>query len=160
MTDITTGKSSIYSGSDSDARTGISRRTLVATALSAGIVASLPLVQGCSHSDWTDVGKTDLFPIGLPQRVVLADGTVIFVTRTSDTDASAVTAKCTHRGCEVAWHSDAKQLICPCHGAAFAADGKNIHGTRGNPAEVLPPLTSVSARVQQDAVQVSVKTST
>ncbi|BAU09652.1 Rieske (2Fe-2S) domain-containing protein [Leptolyngbya sp. NIES-3755] len=35
----------------------------------------------------------------------------------------AVNSTCTHQGCLVAWNAERKSFVCPCHGAAYAADG-------------------------------------
>jgi cytochrome b6-f complex iron-sulfur subunit len=35
----------------------------------------------------------------------------------------AVNPTCTHQGCIVAWAAERKLFVCPCHGAAYAADG-------------------------------------
>jgi cytochrome b6-f complex iron-sulfur subunit len=40
----------------------------------------------------------------------------------------AVNPTCTHEGCIVKWETVDKKFGCPCHGAAFAADGKVKNG--------------------------------
>ena len=92
------------------------------------------------------MAKLRLFTIGKPQRVTVSNGGVLYVTRTDAKTLTAASAKCTHRGCEVGWNADASQLQCPCHGAAFASTGKNIHGTRRHPEEALPPLPNLPVR--------------
>jgi len=37
-------------------------------------------------------------------------------------------ASCTHLGCLVTWDPVARLFRCPCHGAAFDAEGKPAHG--------------------------------
>jgi nitrite reductase/ring-hydroxylating ferredoxin subunit len=106
---------------------------------------------------WTPVGKTKEFLKGTPKRVALSDGRVLFVTRQSDVLLEAASAKCTHRGCEVGWQAEDKQFHCPCHGAVFAADGKNIHGTRRQPDEHLPNLPVVPVRQKSGVVQVNLQ---
>jgi len=44
---------------------------------------------------------------------------------------------------------------CPCHGAAFAASGKNIHGTLRQPEEKLPNLPALPTRQKDGEVQVN-----
>lgn len=41
---------------------------------------------------------------------------------------NAFSAVCTHLGCLVTWHTDKKQFLCPCHAAAFGADGGVLSG--------------------------------
>ena len=124
----------------------VSRREVLKTAAGAGLAL---LMAGRAEADpdqWVSVGKAELFAAGKPQRVTVPHGGVLYVTRTDAKTLTAVSAKCTHHGCEVGWSADASQLQCPCHGAAFASTGKNIHGTRRHPEEALPALPSLPVR--------------
>ncbi len=47
---------------------------------------------------------------------------------TKPTAVLAVNPTCTHQGCLVAWKSERKSFACPCHSAAFTADGAVIQG--------------------------------
>lgn len=40
----------------------------------------------------------------------------------------AMVATCTHLGCEVNYHSDKKQWICPCHASIYDEEGRIISG--------------------------------
>ncbi len=70
----------------------------------------------------------------------------ILVVGTSKTNIIAVNPTCTHKGCDVAWQSASKQFVCPCHGSAFAADGKVLKG----PAQ--EPLKTYAVKVQGDSI--------
>lgn len=137
--------------------TGLTRRQVLKTVAGSSLLLLLPMLPGYAQAadNWKAVGKTADFTAGTPKKVALDGGGVIFVTRTSDTVLSAVSAKCTHRGCAVDWHADDKQFECPCHGAAFAKDGKNLHGPRRDPAQALDPLTSIPARQKDGNVEVN-----
>jgi len=37
-------------------------------------------------------------------------------------------AMCPHKGCSVRWNADTKLLECPCHKAAYEADGTCVRG--------------------------------
>ena len=106
---------------------------------------------------WTPVGPAKDFLKNTPKHVALPDGRVLFVTRRSAALLEAVSAKCTHRGCEVGWQAGDTQFHCPCHGAVFAADGKNTHGTRRSPDEHLPNLPVVPVRQKGAVVQVNLQ---
>ncbi len=47
----------------------------------------------------------------------------------------ALSARCTHMGCEVAWKTDAGKFECPCHGATFGPDGTVLGGPAKRPLE-------------------------
>ncbi|MBD2081064.1 ubiquinol-cytochrome c reductase iron-sulfur subunit [Leptolyngbya sp. FACHB-17] len=61
----------------------------------------------------------------------------------------AVNSTCTHQGCLVGWSKERKSFVCPCHGAAFAADGTVQKEPAAKPLETYP--------VQIDGQNVQVK---
>ena len=133
----------------------LTRRGLLKTAAGAGLALVLAGRAEAAADEWTAVGKSALFVTGKPQRVTVPHGGVLYVARTDAKTLTAVSAKCTHRGCEVGWSADASQLQCPCHGAAFASTGKNIHGTRRQPEQALPALVSPVVREKAGVVEVN-----
>lgn len=156
--------SDMTSGPETPARDARqTRREWLKTAAGAGMVALLPMLPLLSDEaraasgTWTDIGPAGKFPQGQPQRVTVAGGGVLYVTRTAKDSLLAVSAKCTHRGCEVGWDAADNQFHCPCHGAVFGTSGKNIHGTRRQPDELLPALPTVPVRQQNGQVQVSLQ---
>ncbi len=40
----------------------------------------------------------------------------------------ALVATCTHLGCEVTYHPDKKEWLCPCHGSIYDSEGRPISG--------------------------------
>lgn len=58
-------------------------------------------------------------------RPVNAGSERLIVIRTAATPPAfaVLTRVCTHQGCIVGWNASAKELVCPCHGSRFAADG-------------------------------------
>ena len=136
---------------------GLSRRDVLKTA-AAGLVLLLPLASALADAapeQWTAVGKPDDFVLNQPKKVALADGSVLYVTRQTADTLVAVSAKCTHRGCQVGWDAADTQFQCPCHGAAFATTGKNLHGTQRQPDEKLPNLPSLPTRLKDGEIQVN-----
>ncbi len=74
----------------------------------------------------------------------------VLVIRNPTTPAalSAVNPTCTHQGCLVAWKSERKAFVCPCHGANFKADGAVIQG----PAR--KALATYTAKIEGNSVLV------
>jgi glycine/D-amino acid oxidase-like deaminating enzyme/nitrite reductase/ring-hydroxylating ferredoxin subunit len=50
------------------------------------------------------------------------------VHRADDGALTAVSARCTHLGCLVAWNDGERSWDCPCHGSRFAPDGTVLEG--------------------------------
>lgn len=65
----------------------------------------------------------------------------------------AFDATCTHAGCPVDYDPSLKDLVCPCHGAAF--DPSRAAAVVNGPAQT--PLTSVPITVDQNAGTISLK---
>ena len=52
----------------------------------------------------------------------------IYIIRQANGAIAAISAVCPHLGCTVPWTEREKKFICPCHLAAFAADGGLLRG--------------------------------
>ena len=140
---------------NAETSTLLTRRDALKTAAGLGLALAFASRADAAADKWTSLGKSELFVVGKPVRVAVEHGGVLYVTRTDAKTLVAVSAKCTHRGCEVGWSADASQLQCPCHGAAFASSGKNIHGTSRRPEEALPALVSPQVREKAGIVEVN-----
>jgi cytochrome b6-f complex iron-sulfur subunit len=62
----------------------------------------------------------------------------------------AIDSICTHQGCAVDWNGDKKQIVCPCHGSTFNADGTVIQGA------ATKPLKSYEAKLEGDTILVKI----
>jgi len=48
-----------------------------------------------------------------------------------------LSAACTHAGCPVAWRSDRKLFVCPCHGGTYDAQGNQKSGPPKRPLDAV-----------------------
>ncbi|MFJ6694813.1 FAD-dependent oxidoreductase [Streptomyces sp. NPDC091272] len=71
--------------------------------------------------------------------VVRLDGSRCAVYRDESGAAHAVSARCTHLGCLVAFNAAETAWECPCHGSRFATDGTVLQGPATKP---LAPRTA------------------
>ena len=60
------------------------------------------------------------------------------VSRNDDGKVHAVSARCTHLGCILAWNDAERSWDCPCHASRFAADGSVLQGPAVHPLEGRP----------------------
>lgn len=119
----------------------IGRRAVLKRAVSTGLVLALPMLDEGSQAatgSWVPVGTAEQFKPGAPKRVVLPGGRVAFITRVNASRLTALSARCTHQGCEVGWDTGKQQYLCPCHGARFSAAGRNISGPAPRPLDPVP----------------------
>lgn len=73
-----------------------------------------------------------------------AGGAPIILTR-SGKAVTALSAKCTHRGCTVA--PNGKELDCPCHGSVYDLTGKVLKSANNNSNPGQAPLPPVAVKV-------------
>lgn len=68
----------------------------------------------------------------------------IYVHRHEADRFTAVSTRCTHRGCEVA--AEGSRLVCPCHGSEYRLDGGLLQGPAARPL-VRYPVSSDGSHV-------------
>jgi glycine/D-amino acid oxidase-like deaminating enzyme/nitrite reductase/ring-hydroxylating ferredoxin subunit len=68
-------------------------------------------------------------------RIVKADGKKLAVYRDGDGAVHAVSAICTHQGCQVAFNPVEHSWDCPCHGSRFDINGRVLDGPAKKPLE-------------------------
>lgn len=73
-------------------------------------------------------------PIGVG-RVVQENGERLAVYRDHDGRLHALSAICTHQGCQVAFNASERSWDCPCHGSRFDLDGRVLDGPATKPLE-------------------------
>lgn len=69
------------------------------------------------------------------------------VHRDEDGRVHAVSARCTHMGCDVAWNAAERTWDCPCHGSRFDTDGGVLEGPATRPLAPVetPELSGVGS---------------
>ena len=65
----------------------------------------------------------------------------VFLVWDGKKEVRAVSATCTHLGCQVHWESKDAKFRCPCHGGVYDATGKVLEGPPPR------PLDSLEARI-------------
>lgn len=125
----------------------------------AGLVL-LPKL-GAGGKKWRKALPIADLPATLPYAAVLTerhdDGwystkrqTVVFIDKDGD-GYKALSATCSHLGCNVKWEAANNQFKCPCHGGCYDRSGKVLSGP--------PPraLDAVSVRVNPKTAQLEVE---
>lgn len=126
-----------------------------------GTFALRPFRRASSHR-WIRAASLVELPPGMPTARVLsvsrADGwyrerarRTVFLVRVGD-GVKALSATCTHLGCQVRWDREKKRFLCPCHGGEYDARGNVLSGPPPR------PLDTIDARVDaaDDSVMVRV----
>ncbi|MEO7274607.1 MAG: ubiquinol-cytochrome c reductase iron-sulfur subunit [Vicinamibacterales bacterium] len=65
----------------------------------------------------------------------------VFLVWDGKKEVRAVSATCTHLGCQVHWDAKDTKFRCPCHGGVYAASGAVLEGPPPR------PLDSLDARI-------------
>lgn len=105
--------------------------------------------RGSTPSPWLRAAAmTDLTPHTPVARVVSmrqVDGwyrtranRTVFLVWDGEHAVRALSATCSHLGCQVAWQADANAFKCPCHGGVYDADGRVMSGPPPRPLTALP----------------------
>ena len=97
---------------------------------------------------WIRAGDlSDLEPHAPATRVLLVsrvDGwyrerapQTVFLVWDGEKQVRALSATCTHLGCQVHWDGEGKRFRCPCHGGVYDVTGKVLEGPPPRPLEVI-----------------------
>ncbi len=119
------------------------------SALGGGAVfLGSPAITNKSEGQWIEVGGLDDFEEGTFSQIILEfpiqDGwayatqkMLAYVRRQGDA-LFALSAVCTHLGCNVRWEEERGEFVCPCHAGVYDKEGKNIAGPPPHPLPKLP----------------------
>lgn len=118
----------------------------------AGIAPVKQGVLPASQGKWFAVARATDVAIGEAIPVIM--GTCKgFLLRTDAQQFSALSAVCTHFGCELKWAPERRSFECPCHGGIYDITGQPIAG----PALYTTPvrrLPRFSWKIEEDIVYV------
>jgi glycine/D-amino acid oxidase-like deaminating enzyme/nitrite reductase/ring-hydroxylating ferredoxin subunit len=67
--------------------------------------------------------------------IIKRQGEKLAVYRDHDGALHALSAVCTHKGCQVAWNAVERSWDCPCHGSRFDVQGRVLDGPATKPLE-------------------------
>jgi Rieske Fe-S protein len=70
--------------------------------------------------------------------IVRLDGEKVAGHRRDDGSLVAVSAICTHLGCQVNWNTAERSWDCPCHGSRFSPEGDVLQGPAVHRLEIKP----------------------
>ncbi len=86
------------------------------------------------------IGAQEIAELGLGEGgLVRVDGRKAAAYRSPEGELHALSPRCTHLGCMVAWNSAEKSWDCACHGSRFDIDGAIRSGPATRPLEPFSP---------------------
>jgi cytochrome b6-f complex iron-sulfur subunit len=109
--------------------TACRRRFLQMAALGAGAAACGPVVRHAPAIGDIPAGNVSSLPVGALTRV----GSEPLALGRDGGGVYAMTLECTHDGCESSVRN--QEIVCPCHGSTFDADGNVIAGPAPAPLD-------------------------
>ena len=132
---------------------------LIGSGLAAVLGAFALRPAAAARGRWIKAGAVgDLTPnVPVPRVLALSrqDGwyrerarETVFLVWDGASSVHALSATCTHLGCQVRWDAEATRFRCPCHGGVFDANGQVVEGPPPR------PLDRVETRVESGAVLV------
>lgn len=80
-------------------------------------------------------------------RVIGSSAGALIVVRTSELEATTLSAVCTHSGCTVRFDATRDLIVCPCHGSRFDLAGEVVRSPALRPLRVFPTTLDLTANV-------------
>lgn len=103
-----------------------------------GSSLSIATSSSCGGGQCIDLGDAANKDLTAPGGAMLIDmaGDTVMVVRVSDAQTVALSAICTHAGCEMDYDATRQLLDCGCHGSLFTTSGQVVHGPAVRPLRV------------------------
>jgi Rieske Fe-S protein len=121
---------------------------IISAAIGVPIIGYLidPALRAGAKEAWIPIGKLADIPVNVPspfsftrtqvngwERTGVNFGGYVIRKSEDPKDILILSSRCTHLGCTVNWHEDAKEFICPCHDAKFSREGLVLGGPPPKP---------------------------
>jgi cytochrome b6-f complex iron-sulfur subunit len=84
-----------------------------------------------------EAGPAESFP---PGSVTGFMGGRFYLARQQDGGFIALSLRCTHLGCSIAWEENQKRFICPCHASSFTISGEVMNPPASRALDYYPVL--------------------
>jgi Rieske Fe-S protein len=105
-----------------------------------------------SEEGFADAGKLEDLPVGewrlITLEVLRRDGWeekarakhAVWVRRSPEESSPAIALSpiCPHLGCQIEWHPDRSEFLCPCHKGVFTKEGQVVSGPPPRGMDELP----------------------
>jgi len=75
-----------------------------------------------------------------PNTVTAFMGGRFYLARQKDGGFIALSLRCTHLGCSIAWEENQSRFICPCHSSAFAISGEVLNPPASRALDYYPVM--------------------
>ncbi|MEI7724250.1 MAG: Rieske (2Fe-2S) protein [Bacteroidota bacterium] len=115
-----------------------------------GIVAALEATGMIASYFFSGKNKKDILPKQLleagpvetfsPGSVSAFMGGRFYLARQLDGGFIALSLRCTHLGCSIAWEEDKKRFICPCHSSSFDISGEVLNPPAARALDYYPVI--------------------
>ncbi len=76
----------------------------------------------------------------MPNSVTAFMGGRFYLARQKDGGFIALSLRCTHLGCSIAWEEKQSRFICPCHSSAFAITGEVLNPPASRALDYYPVM--------------------
>jgi cytochrome b6-f complex iron-sulfur subunit len=76
----------------------------------------------------------------VPNTVTAFMGGRFYLARQKDGGFIALSLRCTHLGCSIAWEEKQHRFICPCHSSAFAISGEVLNPPASKALDYYPVM--------------------
>jgi cytochrome b6-f complex iron-sulfur subunit len=113
--------------------------------LAAVEVAGMSVAYLFSGKDQDGTAPKQLLEAGpvasfVPGTVTAFMGGRFYLARQQDGGFIALSLRCTHLGCSIAWEEKQKRFICPCHSSAFGINGEVLNPPASRALDYYPVM--------------------